>query len=125
VSPRAVDRETPDRVYTVTRGRTIGDDDPFDLVSLIVSECDPVPGMQSEHAQILRTCSSPTAVVELASDLDLPVSAVKVLLLDLLDSGRITIRRPRPSSAAVPGPGGMHLPDRDILRKVLVGLQEL
>ncbi|HEY6495551.1 MAG TPA: DUF742 domain-containing protein [Trebonia sp.] len=119
MSARPVDRETPDRLYTVTGGRTLGDDDPFDLVSLIVAERDPAPGMQSEHVRILRTCQYPTAVVEISSDLDLPVSVVKVLLRDLLDKGSITIRH------AVAGPAAHHPPDLEMLKQVLVGLQKL
>lgn len=119
MNARPVDRETPDRLYTVTGGRTLGADDPFDLVSLIVSERDPVPGMQSEHAKILRTCQSPTSVVELSADLNLPVSVVKVLLRDLLDKGGITIRH------TITGTASSHLPDIDMLKQVLVGLQKL
>ena len=106
-------------MYTVTGGRTLGDDDPFDLVSLIVSERDPGPGMQSEHVRILRTCQYPTAVVEISADLGLPVSVVKVLLRDLLDKGSITIRHPVAGSAVA------HLPDLELLKQVLVGLQKL
>ncbi|HLH58510.1 MAG TPA: DUF742 domain-containing protein [Streptosporangiaceae bacterium] len=120
MSPRPVDRESPDRLYTVTGGRTLGDEeDPFDLVSLIVSAQDPVPGMQSEHVAILRTCQHPTAVVEISSDLGLPVSVVKVLLRDLLDIGSITVRHRAEATARTP------LPDRDMLKQVLVGLQKL
>jgi hypothetical protein len=119
MSPRPVDRESPDRLYTVTGGRTLGDEDPFDLVSLIVSAREPAPGMQSEHVRILRTCQHPTAVVELSADLGLPVSVVKVLLRDLLDGGSITTRNPSASAARAP------LPDRDMLKQVLVGLQKL
>ena len=128
MSPRAIDRETPDRLYTVTHGRTLGDDDPFDLVSLIVSERDPTTGMQSEHVRILRTCRDPTAVVEISSDLELPVSVVKVLLLDLLDTGSITVRHPLAGPNRKPGPqgsAGMQLPDREMLKQVLLGLQKL
>ena len=47
--------DAPDRLYTLTGGRTrSGPDTPFDLVTLVVAECDPVVGMQSEHAAILR-----------------------------------------------------------------------
>jgi Protein of unknown function (DUF742) len=119
MNARPVDRETPDRLYTVTGGRTLGGDDPFDLVSLIVSERDPSPGMQSEHVKILRICQYPTAVVEISSDLGLPVSVVKVLLRDLLDRGSITIRH------AVAGSAVPHLPDLQTLKQVLVGLQQL
>jgi len=124
MSPRSIHRETPDRLYTVTGGRTnLGSDDPFDLVSLIVAERDPAAGMQSEHVKILRMCQSPTAVVEISAVLDLPISIVKVLLSDLLDTGCITIRHP--ARGAAPGSGGSPLPDLDMLRQVLVGLQKL
>jgi hypothetical protein len=129
MSPRAVDRETPDRLYTVTQGRTLGDDNPFDLVSIIVSERDPAPGMQSEHVKILRICRNPTAVVEIAAVLELPVSVVKVLLLDLRDTGSITVRHPVPRRAGAVGVSGQHarhqLPDRDTLKQVLSALQKL
>jgi hypothetical protein len=118
MSPRSIDRESPDRLYTVTGGRTFGGDDPFDLVSLIVSEREPAPGMQSEHVKILRGCRSPMAVVEISSELGLPVSVVKILLRDLLDTGSIAVRRP----AAV---GRAPLSDHDMLKQVLVGLQKL
>ena len=115
MSPRAVDRETPDRLYTVTQGRTLGDDDPFDLVSLIVSERDPAPGMQSEHVRILQICRDPVSVVELSADLELPVSVVKVLLLDLRDTGSIIVRHPFPGQ----------LPDQNMLKQVLRALEKL
>lgn len=111
--------DDPDRLYTLTGGRSRSDADAFDLVTLVVSECVPRPGMQSEHAEILRICRYPTAVVELAADLGLPISIVKILLCDLLDSGRITARHPRtaPAKAQLPSPG--------ILKQVLVGLHRL
>ena len=46
---RAVDREDPDRLYTVTGGRTRVDNDLFDLVTLIVSE-----------ASFARSCLPPS-----------------------------------------------------------------
>ncbi|MFI7444791.1 DUF742 domain-containing protein [Nonomuraea indica] len=118
MSPRLED-EVPDRLYMVTGGRSSVTDDAFDLVTLIVSEGDPTPGMQSEHARILRLCRSPMAVVEIAAELRLPVSVVCILLCDLLDTGRITARNPRPA------PAETRLPDPDMLKQVLVGLQNL
>ncbi|CAM5713229.1 MULTISPECIES: DUF742 domain-containing protein [Streptomyces] len=108
--------DSPDRLYTVTGGRSrSGPDNPFDLVTLVVAECDPVPGMQSEHAAILRLTERPTAVVEIAAELKLPVSITRILLADLQASGRVSARHPR--KAAVPDP--------DILEQVLVGLRNL
>ncbi|MYS82375.1 DUF742 domain-containing protein [Embleya scabrispora] len=116
---RPVDSGDPDRLYTVTNGRTRANEDAFDLVTLIVSECEPSPGMQSEHVRILRMCDRPTAVVEIAAELGLPVGVVKILLCDLLDTGRITARHPRTS------PRRAQLPDTEILKQVLVGLHNL
>ena len=111
--------DAPDRLYTVTGGRSRSGSDAFDLVTLIVSECDPLSGMQSEYAEILRLCETPTAVVEIASLLGLPVSIVRILLADLLAQGRITARHPRAAESPE------DLPDPEILKQVLVGLRNL
>lgn len=111
--------DDPDRLYTVTGGRSRSESDVFDLVTIVVSESAPAPGMQSEHAAILRICQSPTAVVEVASYLGLPVSIVRILLGDLHAEGRITARHPR-TAASVD-----QLPDPEILKQVLVGLRNL
>lgn len=119
MSRREVDSEDPDRLYTVTGGRSRADETRLDLVTLIVSECEPTSGMQSEHVRILRMCSRPVAVVEISSHLELPVSVVKILLCDLLDTGRITARHPSPT------PTDPQLPDTDTLKQVLDGLHKL
>ena len=111
--------DDPDRLYTVTRGRSKAPEHAFDVVTLIVAEIEPRPGMQSEHARILRLCERPTAVVEVAAHLGLPVSIVKILLGDLLEAGRITARHPRFA------PTQAQLPDLDTLKQVLHGLQQL
>ena len=46
--------DDPDRLYTITGGRSRAPENAFDLVTLIVAERQPTPGMQSEHARILR-----------------------------------------------------------------------
>ncbi|MDO0924463.1 DUF742 domain-containing protein [Streptomyces sp. TG1A-8] len=108
--------DAPDRLYTITQGRSrTGPDNPFDLVTLVVAESEPVAGMQSEHTAILRTAEFPTSVAEIAAELRLPVSIAKVLLCDLLAAGRISARHPhRPA-----------ITDPDILEQVLVGLRNL
>lgn len=108
--------DAPDRLYTLTGGRSRpGPDSPFDLVTLVVAECDPTPGMQSEHSAILRMADRPTAVVEIAAELGLPVSITRILLSDLLASGRVSARHPRKAAVL----------DPDILEQVLVGLRNL
>ena len=120
MSPRPLDNEDPDRLYTVTQGRSSVDEDSLDLVTLIVSECDPSPGMQSEHVRILQLCQQPMAVVEVSSHLGMPVGVVKILLCDLLDTNRITARHPSSASKKK-----AQRPDPDILKQVLVGLHNL
>jgi Protein of unknown function (DUF742) len=117
---RELDNEGPDRLYTVTRGRSQADDPDLDLVTLIVSDAQPSVGMQSEHVKILRMCANPVAVVEISADLGLPVGVVKILLSDLLRDGKVTARHPSSSTRA-----RTQLPDAAILKKVLVGLHKL
>ncbi|MCX4744941.1 DUF742 domain-containing protein [Kitasatospora sp. NBC_01287] len=111
--------DAPDRLFTLTGGRSHAGSDAFDLVTLVVAEFAPVPGMQSEHAAILRMCQRPAAVVEIAAELGLPVSIVRILLSDLLDAGRISARHPRTAATA------RSVPDLDLLEQVLVGLRNL
>jgi hypothetical protein len=119
VTRSALDGEDPDRLYTVTGGRSSADDIDLDLVTLIVRESAPSAGMQSEHVRILEIAARPTSVVELSSYLALPVSVVKILLADLLVTGKVSARHP--SSAQAAG----RTPDSEFLKKVLVGLRNL
>ncbi|MFF5361034.1 DUF742 domain-containing protein [Streptomyces scabiei] len=108
--------DLPDRLYTLTGGRSrSASGTPFDLMTLVVAESQPLPGMQSEHVAILRLTERPTAVVEIAAELRLPVSITKVLLSDLLSAGRVSARHPNHAT----------LIDPDILEQVLVGLRNL
>ncbi|MEU6390966.1 DUF742 domain-containing protein [Streptomyces sp. NPDC046939] len=116
---RPVDIGDPDRLYTVTGGRSRVDDTSFDLVTLVVSECEPVAGMQSEHVRILEMCRRPAAVVEIAAELKLPITVVRILLGDLLAAGKVTARHPRAAATVA------SLPDSDLLKEVLHGLRNL
>jgi hypothetical protein len=110
------------RPYAVTGGRTRPDRDDFDLISLIQTNDGngPEPAAEGpagpEHEAILELCRSPLTVAEVASDVDLPVGVVRILLGDLLDHGLIHIRRP--SRAA-------QFPDVGVLKEVIDGLSAL
>jgi hypothetical protein len=119
VTRSALDGEDPDRLYTVTGGRSSADDIDLDLVTLIVRESAPSAGLQSEHVRILEIAAKPTSVVELSSYLSLPVSVIKILLADLLAMGKVSARHP--SSAQAEGRNS----DSEFLKKVLVGLRNL
>lgn len=110
--------ESPDRLHVITSGRSRGADDSLDAVTLIVAETAPAPGMQSELAAILRLCVAPTAVVEISAHLRLPVTVVRILLTDLIDTGQVTARHPALSP-------GNPIASPDVLEKVLVALHNL
>jgi hypothetical protein len=102
--------DEPDRFYTLTGGRA----------APTTSECAPTAAMQYEHAAILSMCRQPTAVVEIAAELRLPIGIATVLVADLLHAGKVTVRHPELDT----GPYGDTF-DIDMLEKVLVGLRSL
>ncbi|WP_033424333.1 DUF742 domain-containing protein [Actinomadura flavalba] len=119
------------RPYALTGGRTHYDGaDLFDLVALIVTrddtapdEGDSAPGAHParwapdpEHEMILALCRAPLSVVEIASELELPLGVVRVLLGDLLDRSLIEVRRPAPVA---------RFPGERVLKEVIDGIRAL
>jgi hypothetical protein len=107
------------RPFTLTGGRTRPDRTDFTLITTVTAvEAPPAWGArpQPEHTRILRLCTRPVAVAELAAQLDLPVSVVAIMLCDLLQAERIVVHPPRPVSST---------PDLDLLQKVRDGLGRL
>jgi len=119
------------RPYALTGGRTHYDGGEFDLVALIetTDEADAradrpgPPGMprtrwapDPEHEMILRLCRTPLSVVEVASELELPLGVVRVLLGDLLDRSLILVRRPAPVA---------QFPSERVLKEVIDGIRAL
>ncbi len=74
-------------------------------------------GLGPEHFSVLRLAYRPTTVVDIASDVDLPLGVVRILLADLRELGLVTI--------AAPVPTKVHQVDRNTLREVLHGLRGL
>ena len=68
-----------------------------------------------EQRRILELCHRPKPVVDLASETDLPVGVVRVLLGDLIDEGLLRV---------IPAQRKPHT-DQRLLRMVLDGLQSL
>ncbi|GGR11936.1 DUF742 domain-containing protein [Streptomyces netropsis] len=111
------DQGNPDRLYILTTGRASTDKDlRLDLVTLIVARSETDPGLQPEHAAIVRMCDYPLSVAEISAYLTLPVSTVTVLLTDLLTNDQVEARPPVPVAA---------LPDVRLLEAVMHGLQNL
>jgi hypothetical protein len=118
---RWLDREAGPvvRPYAVTRGRTLpSGEESFGLIDVVfaTSELPPQqfrPG--PEHRRILSLCRRPTSVVDLTSEVDLPVGVVRVLLGDLASAGMLRVL----SSSKEPAS------DQRLLRMVLDGLESL
>jgi Protein of unknown function (DUF742) len=110
------------RPYAVTGGRTEpADGEVLDLITIVVEagrgsgESDPID-FSPEHRRIVSLCRNPATVADVASDTALPLGVVRVLLADLIQSGRIKVLRQRPTGQQ---------PSTDLLREVLHGLRAL
>jgi hypothetical protein len=107
------------RPYAVTKGRTEPSGGAwFGLIDIVVSTGERVlpdfrPG--PEHRRILSLCQRPTPVVDLTSEIDLPLGVVRVLLGDLTEAGMVRV---------IPGQQEAE-PDQRLLRMVLDGLESL
>jgi hypothetical protein len=107
------------RPYAVTKGRTApGGGTQLGLIDVVAATGEwPRPQFRPgpEHRRIMELCQWPKPVIDLASETDLPVGVVRVLLGDLIDEGLLRVlpaeRKPQT--------------DQRLLRMVLDGLQSL
>jgi hypothetical protein len=107
------------RPYALTNGRTLpGGGASFGLIDVVVATGEwpsehfrPGP----EHRRILGFCRRPVPIVDLTSEIDLPLGVVRVLLGDLLGEGMVRIVSAQ----------RQQLPDQRLLRMVLDGLESL
>ena len=108
------------RPYALTRGRTRHTGEAFDLVATVVAIQGRVadPGdLSPEHVAALHLARRPTTVVDIASDVDLPLGVVRILLADLRELGLVSIQAPVPTKP--------RQVDTNTLREVLHGLRGL
>ncbi len=112
------------RPYAVTSGRTRPAGATIDMVALVsalrsASIADLEPEQESElgpeHLRVLESCRVSIAIADLASDLDLPLGVVRILVADLREHGLVNVRQPAPSG----------LGDIGILREVADALRRL
>jgi hypothetical protein len=106
------------RPYALTQGRTRHSGESFDLVATVMAThaSADVAVLAPEHLSVLRLAWMPTTVADIASDLDLPLGVVRVILADLREFGLVVISTPVVLAERV---------DRHTLREVLNGLRGL
>ncbi|MGD0701064.1 MAG: DUF742 domain-containing protein [Trebonia sp.] len=107
------------RLYALTKGRTQPNGGAsFGLIDVVVATGERPSEhfrLGPEHRRILSICRRPMPVVDLTSEIDLPLGVVRVLLGDLTGEGMLRII----SAQQQP------VPDQSLLRMVLNGLESL
>jgi hypothetical protein len=106
------------RPYALTGGRTRPIGEAIDLLALVLSvDLDPLDDLllEPEYLKVMRQCREPKPVADLASDLDLPLGVVRILLSDMRERGLIAIRPP----------GRSRLTDPQVLKDVADALRRL
>jgi hypothetical protein len=92
------------RPYALTGGRTRPTGETIDLLALVTSTDAMMDELllQPEFLAVIRQCRQPKPVADLASDLDLPLGVVRILLSDMRDQGLVVIRPPLRSRMSDP-----------------------
>ena len=106
------------RPYALTGGRTRPTGERFDLLALVCAvrgvARDPLQ-LGPEQLVLLRRCQVPTPAADLASDLDLPLGVIRILVSDLRERGLVTIHQPARA----------RMTDTQILKDVADGLRRI
>ena len=106
------------RPYALTQGRTRHAGESFDLVATVMATHALIADFSSlapEHVSVLQLARAPTTVADIASDVDLPLGVVRILLADLRERGLVSIYQPAASG----------LNDVRILKEVADALRRL
>jgi hypothetical protein len=107
------------RPYAQTQGRTRHTGDSFDLVATVMATQTAIADLGSlapEHMSVLQLARAPTTVADIASDVNLPLGVVRIILADLRELGLVVIRTPVVMAERL---------DKHTLREVLNGLRGL
>lgn len=107
------------RPYALTKGRTLpSSGESFGLIDVVIATNERPSGYfrpGPEHRRILSLCRRPTPIVDLTSDIDLPIGVVRVLLGDLASEGMLRVLSTQKQPVT----------DQRLLRMVLDGLESL
>jgi len=106
------------RHYALTAGRTRPPGEKLDLIDVVTAVSEPLADpreLEPEHRRLIGLCRTPATVAELASQIDLPIGVVRILLGDLREKGLVRVVRT---------PAGDTQPE-SVLKSVLEGLRAL
>jgi len=108
------------RSYVLTGGRTRGGADlPFEaLIQVTPAGRASIPRLALERRDIINQCVGAISVAEISAHLHLPLGVVRVLVGDMVEEGLLTASAPDHSRTGA-------RPDRQLLERVLDGLQSL
>ncbi len=108
------------RSYVLTGGRTRGGADlPFEaLIQVTPQGRSSIPRLALERRDIISPVHRPVSVAEISAHLRLPLGVVRVLVGDMVEEGCLTASAPDHTRAG-------DRPDRQLLERVLDGLQSL
>jgi hypothetical protein len=105
------------RPYTWTGGRTTSGQQ-LAMEALVSATGQPAePGAGPEHDTILRLCTVPRSVAEVAALLSVPLGVARVVLGDMAEAGSIVVHRTAGTAAGTP--------DLVLMQRVLTCLQRL
>jgi hypothetical protein len=108
------------RSYVLTGGRTRGGADlPFEaLIQVTADGRASLPRLSLERRDIIAQCVGAISVAEISAHLHLPLGVVRVLVGDMVEEGLLLASAPDTSRTG-------DRPDRQLLERVLDGLQSL
>jgi hypothetical protein len=106
------------RPYALIRGRTRPPRTAPDLIDIVTAAGkagNDLFSLGPEHRRLLSLCRTPIAVADLASDTDLPLGVVRIMLGDLRERGLIVVA----------GSAHRDSSEEAVMRSVLDGLRAL
>jgi len=106
------------RPYALTGGRTRHAGESFDLVATVTATraFADLATLAPEHVSVLQLARARTTVADIASEVDLPLGVVRIILADLRELGLVAIGTPAATAERI---------DKHTLREVLGGLRAL
>jgi hypothetical protein len=106
------------RPYALTGGRTRPRGEELGLIDVVTAVSEPRADpreLEPEHRRLIDLCQTPAAVADLASQIDLPLGVVRILLGDLRERELVRVVRAP----------GRDTTQESVLRSVLEGLRAL